>query len=512
MLLGGQQHDGHSRSENGRPGPNRPTAPDGVDIARHIQAEAVYHGVSVRTVYRWLDQPDDVAEATGDRHRGRVEITTEHLTVLANTGNRRAAYKLLAQHEAIDMAYSTFCKALNRIQPARLQGALHGRPGVVNNRLYLKHVSRYINEVWHLDHTPADVRCYHPSRNQVIRPYLTVITDAYSGLLHAFLLVDPPNKETTAAALGEVATEHQIDGVTIGGLPDRLRFDNGGENINGTMQASAEALGIVIDPTMPYNSWQNGKAERAIKETNRRLSEATPGGLHHGKDDKGGKRWTEDIPENTEPSSVLPFAALTRMLAGVVLDLNRNVAMERLGGRTRLRAYAEDPTERQMVSSELLRVALLTAPKVTYRCGKQGIQFDRAKYLCAGMEFGRAYTIRHWPNRRDHVEVYSTDGTTYIGRAYSLDQMPKSEATRLLAQRSWVEKEQRAITAGVEQHRALLAAAEWDDEEGEPGAPIPRPRPKRPRTETETEHPRPTAESLAFLEQAAEQASRKDTK
>lgn len=88
-------------------------APEGTGRARHVRAEAASLRVDVRTIYRWLAE-----DAIQPPQPTAFEITTEHLTVLANTQNRLAAYRALRTADEIDVSYATFCRGL--------KGLLHG--------------------------------------------------------------------------------------------------------------------------------------------------------------------------------------------------------------------------------------------------------------------------------------------------------------------------------------------------------------------------------------------------
>ncbi|WP_342373430.1 hypothetical protein PCC79_07440 [Propioniciclava soli] len=286
----------------------RRLAVDGRVSNQHVRDTAARLGVTPRTVRRWLTtDPHHAPERavvdigsttapvngarTGANARARFEITPEHLLAYADSRSVREAYRQLARHGQVDCSYATFARALARVDPARRYGALEGFPGMSRNWVYLRTTSPHRNHSLHVDHTHADVRVLPDHRARTaIRPYLTVAVDAATSLVHAFLWKTPVNTDLVAAALAEVATERDYHGVTLGGVPEQVVFDNGAENYAAVTHKSADMLGWVVSPIPPYSSWLNGKAERAIQLVNSRLTGRAPGALHVGTTQDGKRR------------------------------------------------------------------------------------------------------------------------------------------------------------------------------------------------------------------------------
>lgn len=453
----------------------------------HVRQVAARFNVDERTVYRWVaSQPslpatEPITSASFDeeandiiaaheammletasdspRQGGRFEIDSLHLTVYAHCRDGHTAWRTLHDKGLVDVSYPTFMRALSRANPALVAGALEGFPGVVRNRQYLQYRAPHRNHTFHADHTPADVWVLPDHRTtSAIRPHVTVVTDGYSGLVSAFLWASHPTGEDVAAALAETASRRDYCGVTIGGIPEQLVVDNGAENLAGIITAGARQLGWIVAPVVPYSSWQNGKAERAIQLVNNGLSNRAPGAIHGGKT-RDNKRWFAAASMNkVDPERLWTMDTLRAALNEVVDHINTELPVRRLGGMTRLQAYAADPTEQRFVSPVELRSAMLSTAKRTYRATKNGIHFDKGQYVAAGLHVGRSYRIRHLPHGRDFIEVFTED-EEHVTTAWRVDRIPEQERFRLLAERGRVERDAKAIATGVIQWRDRVAAA-----------------------------------------------------
>lgn len=107
------------------------------------------------------------------------------------------------------------------------------------------------NHSLHADHTEADVWVIADHRSlTAIRPHLTVTVDGYSGLIRAYLWPSRPTGEKVAATLVETAAKSDYYGVTLGGNPEQLIVDNGGENLAGVVADAARRLGWIISPPL----------------------------------------------------------------------------------------------------------------------------------------------------------------------------------------------------------------------------------------------------------------------
>ncbi|GAB4076410.1 transposase [Nostocoides australiense] len=452
----------------------------------HVRAVAARHDVTERTVRRWLAAADPEPKQCPPTEKGeptapkdqpapvgqRFEITSQHLLALSQERTARAAHQRLREHGEVTVSYPTFARALERVDPARKEGALDGYKGMVNNRVYLQVRAPHRGHTLHVDHTTMDLRVMPDHRStRPIRPYLTVCVDGYSSFAWAYAWKTPPNADTVASALAETAIARDYCGVTLGGIPEQVVFDNATENYASATGDGVARLGWVFSPIPPYSSWQNGKAERAIQAVNDRLSSRAPGALHAGTTREGQRRHTPNIPAKTDPATLWSWPAFLAALDEVVHELNTTMRMQRLGGRTRLEAYATDPTEQRFLSDLEVRAAMLRTAKGTYRVTKNGIQFDNQYFVAAEMQVGRSYQVRHLPRGRDFIEVFEEDGR-HVARAHPADRMPTREKSRLLARRAAVEAEHKQIEAVTVDLRRRMAEIR-NDEFGNDDEPLP---------------------------------------
>lgn len=442
----------------------------------HVKAVAERHGVAVRSVYRWLADPAFAQEAVPEpRSRSRFEIDVNHLTVIADEQNYFTAWERMRAAGVVDCSYQTFARALHdRTDPALVRAALDGMKGLVNNRLYLSWLPPHRNHTFHLDHTQMDLWVWPSHKERLpVRPYVTVVTDGATGLIHAVPWYTDVNGDMVAAALAEATIEREYYGVLVGGCPEQVILDNAAAHFGPAMRAGVERLGWILAPTGSYSSWQNGKAERTIEILNDRLSRRAPGSTNAGTTRTGANRHAAPLPRDIKKDEVFSRRTFEAVLQQVVDEVNTTIKMDRHGGRTRLEAYAADPTERRPLTPSVARLSMLTSGLRTVKVTKNGLQFEKRHYLATFLEYGRRYLIRYLPTVRTFVEVFDEQGE-YLGQALWQEALTPEDRSEFLKHRAEQEKQARAIEAGTQAHRRHMAAVlnnELDygeDDEDEP--------------------------------------------
>lgn len=262
-------------------------------------------GVRDRTLYRWLADANLRQEhPTPPERRGRFECDTAMVTVVAQEQSLRDAYDKLRAAGIVEVGYSTFCRAFDRVDPAVKHGALSGRKAMAENRVYLKKFSPHRCYAYHVDHTEADVFVLPSHRHtEPIRPKLTIITDAYSGYMWAFVWYRKPDGQAVAAALASVCVEDEVDGVSVGGIPQQVILDNAAEHFDQDVRRACTAMGVVMAPTSAYSSWQNGIAERSVNLVNSRVSKTAPGSIRAGRE-RTSTRFLKSERAKTNPANL----------------------------------------------------------------------------------------------------------------------------------------------------------------------------------------------------------------
>ncbi|MCF6506845.1 hypothetical protein E9549_05410 [Blastococcus sp. MG754426] len=430
---------------------------EGRPLGAHVKAVAEKWGVSPRAVYTWLKDPR-LADGTPKPERKRFEPTVEHLTVVAQEQDMHSAHGLLEEAGLITCSYETFARAMReRTNPTLLAAALDGYPGLVNNRAYLSWTAPHRNHTWHLDHTIMDLWVWpsHKHRSP-IRPQVTVVVDGYSSLLHAVPWKTHVNGDMVAAALVEFGTERDYLGVTVGGQPEQVVCDNAAQHFGPSMREGVQRLGWILAPTAAYSSWQNGIAERALGLLNKRLANRAPGATNAGKIRTGASRHAAKLPEDTKPENVFGWSVFADLLQDTVNEINTTIRMKK-HGRTRLDAFATDPTEQRHLDLVEYRTSLMTSGDLTYVWTKNGLNFDGNSYFGTGLKYGHRYLIRYLPTNRDFIEVFDLDNE-WVCRATRADLMTREQVAPFLAERAETEREFQAIEKGVIHYRHQIAA------------------------------------------------------
>ncbi|WP_081975423.1 DDE-type integrase/transposase/recombinase [Modestobacter caceresii] len=430
---------------------------EGRPLGAHVKAVAAKWGVSPRAVYTWL-KDSRLADGSPKPERKRFEPTVEHLTVVAQEQDMQSAHGLLEEAGLVTCSYETFARAMReRTNPTLLAAALDGYPGLVNNRAYLSWTAPHRNHTWHLDHTIMDLWVWpsHKHRSP-IKPQVTVVVDGYSSLLHAVPWKTPVNGDMVGAALVEFGTERDYLGVTVGGQPEQVVCDNAAQHFGPSMREGVERLGWILAPTAAYSSWQNGIAERALGLLNKRLANRAPGATKAGKIRTGASRHAARLPKDIKPEDVLGWSVFCDLLQDTVNEINTTIRMKK-HGRTRLDAFAADPTELRHLDLVEYRTSLMTSGDLTYMWTKNGLNFDGNSYFGTGLKYGHRYRIRYLPTNRDFIEVFDLDNE-WICQATRADLMTREQVAPFLAERAETEREFQAIEKGVIHFRRQIAA------------------------------------------------------
>ncbi len=428
----------------------------GATRAEHVRQVARLHQITERTLYRWISQVRDGAEPKSAEPR-RFAVDTEMLTVLADKQTRRGAYEALQAAGIIDVGYSTFCRALHNADPAVVGGALGGKNAFQANGMYLMNFPPHRAYRYHVDHTKMDVWVLSDHRQRrPVRPHLTVITDAFSGYVWAFPWYRKPDSEMVAAALAAVCMEQKVRGLSVGGRPQQVVCDNAAEHFAEAVRTACTHLGIIVAPTTAYESYQNGTAERAVALVNANVCRTAPATTRV-EGDASSTRFLASTRSKTPVENFWVAGAFEMALQQTVTRINQGLRRSQRGGLTRLELFTGDPTHRDFLSPEEAPYVAMSARDKPYRATKSGIQFNNRFYICNEMAKGRKYKVRHFPGRRDFIEIFDADDN-HVGRAYDQETMTKAQRDVFLAKRARSQKAFKAIEEGVRQHRIHKAA------------------------------------------------------
>lgn len=437
---------------------------EGRPLAGHVASVARQHDVSAKSVYRWLKDPLFAGDEPPQRRArtGRFDVELEHLTVVADDQNRAKAYRKMRKAGLVTCSYSAFTRAMReRTDPTLVAAALDGWPGLVNNRLYLTWAPPHRNHTFHLDHTKLDLWVWRSQRErEPVRPFVTVVVDGYSGLIHAVPWLDDVDGDMVAAALADATVTRDYFGVTVGGLPEQVILDNAAQHFGPSMRQAVLNLNWVLAPTAAYSSWQNGKAERAIGLINQHLSNQAPGATNAGKTRRNVSRHFSGNVKDLKPGDIWTATAFKQALQEVVDEINTTFQMKRHGGLTRLQMYAADPTEQRLMDASAVRMAMLSTDHNTHKANKNGLQFDGKYYVGKALQYGRRYVVHYLPHNRSFIEVFDAATGEYAGQCRRADSFSVEDRQEFLAARAEQEQQARAIEAGTQAYRRHKAAAD----------------------------------------------------
>lgn len=458
---------------------------DGTYRRDGLRRIATQYGVSERTVRRAvaaLDAPPvavsiDVAPETIDAARKASEEGCSSQSILLSltvgAGNMKVAHEFAAHRLGYGKTYRSFIRDVERLDPALVAAARHGYKGLVENRLYLSNPIPHRNHTWFVDHTKADVWVLPDRGNTPFRPWLTVIVDGATNTYMALEAWDGHiNTERFTSTLTRAAVGDAYEGaddVTVGGLPNVLVCDNAKEHLAHAVEEGAVRLGIIVSPTTPYHSWENGRVETAHASIARSFLATLPGYSKGGVRPDGTPRFappgqragTAPDPDR-RPTGLLKMSEFQALLEE--FRQNRNATVKDRRGLTPLDKWENDKTPLRHITYNLMLAHLTTTAELR-TVHKEGIRFRNGNYMCAALApyRKRKVTVRYLATVTDWIEVF--DGDEYVGRAWLTDHLSETERSRILLQRARTEKQYRLVEQKARQHRTHFARAVaegWD--------------------------------------------------
>jgi transposase InsO family protein len=379
-------------------------------------------------------------------------------------GIATAAHALAQASCGYPKGYKSFLREMECLHPVLVAHAKGGRKAAIRAGVYLANVSSHRNERWHIDSTMADVRVRDVRKATPIRPYLTVVTEAATGMIMSiFVSKNAPNSTSTSLAIAMAAGSHDPNNLDsfVGGLPTTIVFDNGSENINDAVIEGCMRLGLQALPTAPRSPWLNGPVERAHKHIRDLLLGQLPGSMSGGVNSKNesqfAPRW--DARQSAtdglfDGHNLLTFDAFAFLLEQFRLYYN---AHERSSGYSPLEKWEMDTTPIRLIDADMV-LTLMAKEDRPRTVGNSGIKFRKRKYHSAELSKYRfkEVSVRFFPHIPEWIEVF--DGHNYIGRAFDTSKMPTEERNEVPIERNRVNKKAEQIYKAVAQRRNHEAA------------------------------------------------------
>lgn len=413
-----------------------------------VRAAAADLGVSMRTVWRWLEQAER-DDRTVRRSRPRFEVGQDDLVELAyHRGNVGAVYRARVAAEQDGPGLGTLRRAYARaLSPGRRAGVVNGERARRDFDTYLpRPAGRHRNDCWEADHTQMAVHVALPD-GRVVMPWATLFIDQATRAILGWAMAVTPSQEAVLGAL-RAAIDVEAPNGPMGGVPTAIRFDRGKEFLAHAVGMAAASLAIDAKALRAYSPHLKGTVERTNGSIETLFLATLPGFVHGARGENG--QLVEDGP-------LLGLEPLVELFAAFVKDYNTARPHQGLDGRAPWQAWSEDPTPVAVVSPRHLRHLLLArADRVVT---KRGIRLDGRVYNCAELcgWVGQHVEVRYLPHHHKNVEVFRE--AEHLGTALLVDELGADDVSRLLKRRAgeakWLAKTQRAAAA---KRRARFAA------------------------------------------------------
>lgn len=412
----------------------------------------VAHGISKSQMYREIATVRSGCETTTAQGWWTDEASYDHvLTALAATDNVKQAWRRLRQDGTVHSSYPQFTRQLRQHLSPAVRAALvgNGREDYLANSLYCTDQVPHRNVRWQADGQEIPV-WVQPDRAGAapFKPWqVTFIDDATRMVMATVITATRPSTQDVLAALATaVRGFHAPDGTFVGGLPDTIRWDNGGEFLNDAVTLACAQLGISPRPASPYAGWHKGKIERWHETIQSEVYSELPGASD------GPTSFTGRQPWRGEDDRLLSFSALTLHALEGIRAYNFDRRHSSLGS-TPLEAWRGDTTPVRFAAPQLLH-PLMVPMKRQYLVHKDGISYKDVKYTSPDLKNfkGSKVNVRVLPHDYDTIAVF--DGDTFICEAVRAANL-SSEARRLLVRQR--HEDYRQIKAATQRAAARRA-------------------------------------------------------
>jgi putative transposase len=351
------------------------------------------------------------------------------------------------------VSYPQFTRQLTRHLTPGVKAGLtgDGRESYLKASIYCTDAVPHRNTRWQADAQEVPVWVRGDNGGVPFKPYqVTFIDDATRLIMATVLIAGRPTRDDVLAALATaVRGHHAPDGTFIGGIPETIRWDNGGEFLNEAVTAACARLGIGPRPASPHAGWHKGKIERWHETSQNELYSELPGASD------GPVSFTGRQPWRGEPDRLLSLSALTLRALEWVTAYNHDRRHSALG-QTPFEAWRTDPTPVRVATAAQLHPLMLTLPRPR-TVNKDGISYQGIKFQAPELAAyrGRRVNIRVLPHDCDTIAVF--DGDIFICTAVRGEQLSPQRRRELVRQRHADYQQMKTAYARAAQRRAQEA-------------------------------------------------------
>ncbi|MFK8906242.1 Mu transposase C-terminal domain-containing protein [Streptomyces sp. YS-3] len=437
----------------------------------HVRLVASSVGVSLRTVWRWLEAVRD--GRMGPAQRERFRITPElHARLVAWCGNAAALHRELvteaerARAEGKEVPAVPSLATLHRairldLNPGQRAALVGGERARRRHDVHLKRPRLWRNACWEGDHKHVPVEVLLDG--ELVFPWVTWFIDcATEAIPGAAITPHQPSRDAVLAALRiALSRDQEPTGPygPIGGVPSLVRIDRGADFLSRTVTDALGHFAVPVHPLPPYRPDLKGSIENLNKCAQKMFFASLPRYTHAPTAELRPGRSSAQA-DGTPP---LPFAVFVRLLLEWVTWWNTEHSSQALSGRTPLEAWRADPTPIEDVDRELLYRYTLADDGRMRTLTASGVRWQNRYYVGEWMhgdaDAGTKVRIRYIPHHDHEIEVFDVAGGKYLGPAHLAD-AATPEQRRAHRRRKGAEKRRlvRALSAASEHTRTRYAA------------------------------------------------------
>lgn len=402
-------------------------------------------GISGRTLERHVAAAQAASNTTGATAFGVATLTpapagqwwADQTTVrdvavaVAGADTVKQAWTRLVAEGTVTAGYIQFTRQLARhLKPAVHDGLTgNGREDYLKSSIYCSDTVAARNLRWQADAQQIPVWVLGDRSQPPFKPWQTTFIDDATRMVMATVITagHPTGHDVVAGLAAAIRGFTAADGTFVGGIPDTIRWDNGGEFIAEAVTLACAQLGIAPRPAPPYASWQKGKIERWHQTIQNELFSELPGASD------GPTTFTGYQPWRGDNERLLPLSAVIVEALRWVETYNQDRTHSVLGC-TPLQAWASDPAPVVPATPAQLHPLMLTLPQ-RRTVNKDGISYRNVRFHAPGLASyrGKQVDLRILPHDYTHISVF--DGNTFICEAVPAQQLSPEERRQMASNR-----------------------------------------------------------------------------
>ncbi|WP_425570591.1 integrase catalytic domain-containing protein [Nonomuraea rosea] len=443
--------------------------------SEQVRTVAFCFGRCERTVYYWLEKA-----ATAKRERRPRFEATEAIRVKYAfwEGNVSAVHRELVEEAEAGgppaRSLSTVRRAVRRdLSPGERAGLRDGERAQRAHFVYLRRPIEHRNAAWEGDHVEASVEVELEGR--LLKPWVTWFIDTKTKVITGLAVsADAPNRSSVLLALRSALSVDEPH-LPFGGLPERIRVDQGKDFGSKAVANALGQLAVILDPLPGYMPHLKGTVEALNGAAEKMFFAGLPRHTHRQRLING-----QHVDPDQPP---LPFTAFVDLLLRWVEWWNNTHVIDTLGS-TPAQAWHDDPAPITEVSREELRLLTLEDDRTVRTITSKGIERGDLYYIAPWMtdEVSRSVKLRLLPHYEDEVEVFDARDGSYLGSAFLSHQANDDDRANMHRARarttrrtngtrqraaSVMKARYRPVTSAEPPRRMTVLAAEETNKKGE---------------------------------------------